>query len=579
MSERPISGSYRPTIMGTHGMVASGHYLATQAGARILARGGNAVDAGVAAGLCLTVLHIDMVNLAGVAPIIVYLAEEDRVLTISGLGRWPRSASVAYFKEQCGGKIPPGVLRCITPGSPDAWITALERYGTLSLAAVMEEALRLAAEGFPMHPLMTSNLRDAVGQFTRWPSSAAVLMPNGRLPEPGEIFAQPDLARTIGRLLDAEAGARQSGRQAGLRAARDLFYRGDIAREIAAFYASEGGLLTYDDLAAFNVQVEEPVRARFHEYEVFTCGPWCQGPVLAQVLTLLEPYDLAALGHNSPAYVHLLTEALKLVFADRERYYGDPELVDVPMRALLSESYADARRRLIDPARAHAGMPPAGDPRRVNGSAVSAGHLTPAEPAAAETLDTTYVCVVDRRGNIFSATPSDGCLNAPVTPGTGLGVSSRGSQSWVVEGHPSSVAPGKRPRLTPCPAIVFKHGKPFMPLGTPGGDVQCQAMLQVFLNVAVFGMAPQAAIEAPRFATYSYPGSFEPHAYHADELRIERGLAAEVGDAMAGKGHKVVTWPDWTWKAGGVCTITIDHASGVLAAGADPRRMGYAIGW
>ena len=579
MSERPISGSYRPTIMGTHGMVASGHYLATQAGARILAQGGNAIDAGVAAGLCLTVLHIDMVNLAGVAPIIVYLAEEDRVLTISGLGRWPAAASVRFFEERCGGRIPTGVLRCITPGSPDAWITALERYGTLSLAEVMAEALRLASEGFPMHPFMASNVRDAAAQFSRWPSSAAVLMPNGRVPEPGEVFAQPDLARTIGRLLDAEARARGAGREAGLRAARDRFYRGDIAREIADFYASEGGLLTYEDLAAFHVQVEEPVRARFREYEVFTCGPWCQGPVLAQVLTLLEPYDLAALGHNSPAYVHLLTEALKLVFADRERYYGDPEFVDVPMRALLSEPYAAARRALIDEARAHRGMPPAGDPGLGNGAGAPWGHLTPADPATVESLDTTYVCAVDRRGNIFSATPSDGCLSAPITPGTGLGVSSRGSQSWVAEGHPSSVAGGKRPRLTPCPAIVFKHGRPFMPLGTPGGDVQCQAMLQVFLNVAVFGMAPQAAIEAPRFATYSYPGSFEPHDYHADELRIERGLAAEVGGAMADKGHRVVTWPDWTWKAGGVCAIAIDHASGVLAGGADPRRMGYAIGW
>src|SRR5262245_16744394 len=550
MTELPISGAYRPTIMGTNGMVASGHYLATLAGERILARGGNAIDAGIAAGLCLTVLHIDMVNLAGVAPIIVYLAEEDRVLTISGLGRWPRAASVQYFKEHCGGKIPQGVLRCITPGSPDAWITALERYGTLSLAEVMEEALRLAAEGFPMHPFMASNLRDAVGQFTRWPSSAAVLMPNGRLPEPGEIFAQPDLARTIRRLLDAEAGAAGSGRQAGLRAARDRFYRGDIAREIAAFYESEGGLLTYDDLAAFHVQVEEPVRARYRDYEVFTCGPWCQGPVLAQVLTLLEPYDLAALGHNSPAYFHLIAEALKLVFADRECYYGDPEHVDVPMAALLAPAYAEARRRLIDPARAHAGMPPAGDPRGGHAAAAPWRHVVPAEPAGVETLDTTYVCAVDRRGNIFSATPSDGCLSAPVTPGTGLGVSSRGSQSWAVEGHASSVAPGKRPRLTPCPAIVFRRGKPFMPLGTPGGDVQCQAMLQVFLNIAVFGMDAQAAIEAPRFATYSYPGSFEPHDYHPDELRIERRLAAHLGDALAGRGHRVVTWPDWTWRAG-----------------------------
>src|SRR5262245_8108586 len=548
MSELPISGAYRPTIMGTNGMVASGHYLATLAGERILARGGNAVDAGVAAGLCLTVLHIDMVNFAGVAPIIIYLAQEDRVLTISGLGRWPKAASVAYFKEHCGGRIPLGVLRCITPGSPDAWITALQEYGTMSLADVMEEAIRLAGEGFPMHPFMAANVREARAQFQQWPSSTAILAPGGRVPEPGEIFVQRDLARTMRRLVDAEAGARQRGRRAGLEAARDLFYRGDIAREIAAFYRTEGGLLTYDDLAAFRVQVEEPVRASFHEYDVYTCGPWCQGPVLAQALTLLEGHDLRALGHNSPAYVHLLTEALKLVFADRERYYGDPEFVDVPMRALLSPEYAEARRRLIDPEKAHAGMPAAGDPGHVNGAAAPWSGLTPAQPAAAETLDTTYVCAVDRQGNIFSATPSDGCLSAPVTPGTGLGISSRGSQSWAVEGHPSSVAPGKRPRLTPCPAIVFRDGKPFMPLGTPGGDVQCQAMLQVFLNIAVFGMDAQAAIEAPRFATYSYPGSFEPHDYHPDELRIERRLAAHLGDALAGRGHRVVTWPDWTWR-------------------------------
>src|SRR5262245_1091531 len=375
MSELPISGAYRPTIMGTNGMVASGHYLATLAGERILARGGNAVDAGVAAGLCLTVLHIDMVNFAGVAPIIVYLAEEDRVLTISGLGRWPRAASVEYFSWHCGGKIPLGVLRCITPGSPDAWIAALQEFGTMSLGEVMEEAIRLAAEGFPMHPFMAANVRDAAAQVARWPSSAAVLLPGGRAPEPGQIFVQRDLARTMARLVDAESGASGRGRRAGLEAARDRFYREDIAREIAAFYAAEGGLLTYDDLAGFRAQLEEPVRARFREYEIFTCGPWCQGPALAQALTLLEHDDLRALGHNSPAYVHLLTEALKLTFADRERYYGDPEFVDVPMPALLSRGYADARRRLIDMERAHPGMPPAGEPRRIDGAASRQSHL------------------------------------------------------------------------------------------------------------------------------------------------------------------------------------------------------------
>ncbi len=580
MSELPIAGSYRPTIMGTREMVSSGHYLASLAAERVLAQGGNAVDAGVAAGLCLCVLQTDLVNFAGVAPIMVYLAQEERVVTLSGLGRWPQAASVAYFQEQCDSRIPLGVLRCVTPAGPDSWITALAEYGTMTLSEVMQDAITLAEQGFPMHPFMAANLCDAAGTYGQWASSADIFLPGGRPPEPGEVFVQRDLGRTMRRLCAAADDARSQGRSAALQAARDAFYRGDIAREIDAFYQSQGGLLTYEDLAAFHVQIEEPVRLSFRQYDIYTCGPWCQGPVLAQVLSLLEGYDLEALGHNSPAYVHLLTEALKLVFADRERYYGDPEFVDVPMPAMLSQEYAAARRQLISSDKAQAGMPPAGEPWACNGAAAPWDRTMLVQgAAAAEALDTTYVCVVDRHGNVFSATPSDGCLGAPITPGLGVTISTRGSQSWAVEGHASAIAPGKRPRLTPCPAMVFKHGKPFMPLGTPGGDVQCQAMLQVFLNVALFGMSPQAAIEAPRFATYSYPGSFEPHDYLPDEVRIERRLATQVGDELAKKGHKVVPWPDWSWRAGGVCAITIDSDSGVLAAGADPRRMSYAIGW
>ena len=573
----PIAGSYRPTLMGTHRMVVSGHPLASLAGERVLARGGNAIDAGVAAGLCLTVLQIDMIDLAGVAPIMIYLAAEDRVITLSGLGRWPQAASVAYFQKHCGGRIPSGVLRCVTPGAPDAWITALEQYGTMRLGEVMQDAIQLAERGFPMHPFMAANLQAGAEELRQWPSSAAIFLPNGRVPEVGERFVQSDLGRTMRRLVAAEDSALHGGRQAGLQAAREAFYRGDIAKEIAAFYQSQGGLLTVEDLADFRVQIEEPVRLRFHDYDIYTCGPWCQGPVLAQAAALLEAYDLAALGHNSPAYVHLLTEAFKLVFADRERYYGDPEFVDVPMQGLLAADYATERQGLIRPDRAIPGMPPAGTP---DGAGTPWHGGTPTEGAvAAEALDTSYVCAVDEDGNVFSATPSDTCVNAPVVAGTGLVVSTRGSQSWAVDGHASAIAPGKRPRLTPCPAIIFKDGRPFMPLGTPGGDVQCQAMLQVFLNVAVFGMAPQAAIEAPRFATYSYPGSFEPHDYLPDTLRLEQRLADTVGDALADKGHKVEGWPDWTWRAGGVCAITIDHRNGVLSAGADPRRMSYAIGW
>jgi len=581
MSELPIAGSYRPTVMGTQGMVSSGHYLASLAGQRMLDRGGNAIDAGVAAGLCLTVLQTDMVNLAGVAPIMVYLADEQRVTTVSGLGRWPQAASVAYFQEHCDSRIPIGVLRCVTPSGLDGWVKALSEYGTMSLADVMEDAAQLAERGFPMHPFMAANVREAAPTFSQWPSSAEIFLPGGRPPEPGELFVQRDLGRTMRRIIEAESSVRQQGRAAALQAARDAFYRGEMAREIAAFYESQGGLLTYDDLAAFHVQIEEPVKVSFREYEMYTCGPWCQGPVLAQVLALLEGYDLEALGHNSPAYVHLLTEALKLTFADRERYYGDPEFVDVPIQGMLSPQYNASRRQLISPDKAIPGMPMAGDPWNGNGSSEPWQGVTSAHQAQSvvETMDTTYVCAVDRHGNVFSATPSDGCLAAPITPGLGVTISTRGSQSWAVDGHASAIAPGKRPRLTPNPAMVFKNGKPFMPIGTPGGDVQCQSMLQVFLNVAVFGMEPQAAIEAPRFATYSYPGSFEPHEYHADELRMERRLSDAVGDSLADKGHKIVSWPDWTWKAGGICAITIDPDSGLLSAGADPRRMCYAIGW
>ena len=546
----------------------------------MLLSGGNAIDAGVAAGLCLCVLESDMANFAGVAPIMIYQAEHRRVLTISGLGRWPAQATVGFFAENCESKIPMGVLRCVSPGAPDAWIVALKEFGTRSFEEVATEAIELAENGFSMHPFMSANIRRSAKRISAWPSSSSIFLPEGRVPGVDEVFLQRDLARTLHRLVEAERAARGSGREAGLEAVRQRFYRGDLAEEISAFFETEGGLLRYEDLASFRVQIENAVAVQFHDYTIYTCGPWCQGPVLGQVLQLLHPYDLQRLGHNSLEYVHLLTEALKLAFADREAFYGDPEFVSVPIDELLSPRYAAARRGLIDGNRAHPGMPPAGQDLLldVGGNPTNAPSFEVGS-ASANTPDTTYVCVVDGQGNVFSATPSDGCLNGPVTPGTGLGISTRGSQSWVLEGHASAVAPGKRPRLTPCPALIFKNGRPYMPLGTPGGDVQCQAMLQVFLNVAVFGMSPQAAIEAPRFATYSFPGSFEPHDYLPGELRVEGRLNSEIGEGLAEKGHHVIDWPDWTWMAGGVCAITIDHDRGLLAAGADPRRMGYAIGW
>jgi len=311
--------------------------------------------------------------------------------------------------------------------------------------------------------------------------------------------------------------------------------------------------------------------------EVFSCGSWCQGPVLLQMLSLLEGVDLKTLGHNTPAYVHLVTEAMKLCFADRERYYGDPRVVEVPMDGLLAPAYAAERRRLIGD-RACPDMPPPGCP---TGAPVSVSRSPEPATAGGGDLDgdTSYVCVVDRQGNAFSATPSDVSWESPVIPGLGFCPSSRGSQSWAVPGHASSVAPGKRPRLTPNPALARRGREWIMPFGAPGGDLQPQGMLQVFLNHTVFGMSIQAAVEAPRFVTHSFPGSFEPHPYHPGRLDLERPLGEATGEALAARGHRVQWLPELSIGTAGVCAISANLQTGILYGGADPRRAARAIGW
>jgi len=424
-----------------------------------------------------------------------------------------------------------------------------------------------------MYPLMAASLKRHEADHRAWPSTAAIFLPNGRLPETGEVFRQTDLAGSLQYMADEERAAASRGREAGLEAARDAFYRGDIARKIIAFMKEEGGLLSAEDLAEYRSPVGPPERRRFGDLEVFTCGAWCQGPVLLQTLALLEGTDLAGLGQNSPDYIHQLTEALKLAFADREAYYGDPAKVEVPLATLISSEYAAERRKLIRPDRASPEMPPPGDLGRAGARfRASIGEPNP-EP------DTSYVCVADRHGNLFSATPSDGSYGSPVVPGTGFIPSNRGSQSRPDPRHPAGVAPGKRPRLTPNPALAIKGRDQFLPFGTPGGDVQSQAMLQVLLNVFVFGNDVQSAIEAPRFATYSFPSSFAPFDYYPGRLAVEGRIPEPVIAELARRGHEIQRWPDWIWTAGAVCAIHADRRRGVLEAGADPRRAAYALGW
>ena len=448
------------------------------------------------------------------------------------------------------------------PAAPDAWITALARYGTMKFSEVAAAAIRFAAEGFVMYPHMAQIIAEQAEGYRRWPSSAAIYLPGGGPPRAGQIFVQSDLGASLQYMADEEQGAAKGGRGAGLEAARAAFYRGDIATAILRYHRENGGLLSADDLANYRSTVEAPVRAAFDGIDVYTCGPWCQGPVLLQALSLLRAEELRVFGHNSLDYVHTVAEALKLAFADRERHYGDPRFVDVPLDRLLSANYGVAQRGRI-----------------VRERALVGGAAAPASGEPATARDTSYIAVIDSQGNAFSATPSDVSYDTPVIPGTGLCPSSRGSQSWADPEHASGVAPGKRPRLTPNPALAIHEGHFIMPFGTPGGDVQCQAMLQVFLNIVVFAMNPQAAVEAPRFATYDSPDSFEPHAAYPGRLNLEARFPEATGRALAARGHEIHAGPDWTYLAGAVCTIYQDLERGTLAGAADPRRQGYAAGW
>ncbi len=568
--------SYTPThtvqTIGYRWAVAAGHPLAAEAGVRMLNGGGNAVDAGVAAGICLGVVHMDMVSVAGVAPILVHLARSRETWQVSGVGPYPAVSTPQYFASRHGGQIPPGLARTVVPAAPDAWLTALERWGTMSFADVVAPALEHAERGFAVSSFSAHQMATHADKYRRWPSSEALYLRDGCAYRAGERLVQRELGETLRRMVAAEQRAGGT-RAAGIRAARDEFYRGETAKRIAEFHRSEGGPLSLADLADFSVDVERPLTTTFGRYEIAACGFWCQGPVLLEIFNMLEGIDLEALGHNSPAYLHRIVETIKLAFADRDAYFGDPRFVTIP-DGLLAKAYAHRRRELVGD-RAWGEMPPAGDPHALAAARRSEAAL-PVAGGSADTLDTSYVAVVDEEGNGFSATPSDPNVDSPVVPGVGCVVSPRGSQGWLDPAHPSVVAPGKRPRLTPAPAMAFRDGRLFMPFGTPGGDVQQQAMLQVFLNATVFDMPLQEAIEAPRVASRSFPDSFWPHAYLPGKLEVEARIPRETREALGARGHDVSVWPEWEWRAGAVDAVLVAE-DGARWGGADPRRGAQAI--
>lgn len=560
---------FRPNIRGRHCLSVAGHYLGAEAGFMILANGGNAIDAGVAAGIVEAIVQPDQVNFSGVAPCLVFLAESRRLLSICGLGGWPRKASCAWFRDNFGAVVPEGILRTVVPAAPGTWIFALREFGTLSFADVVRPALELAREGFPINEFTCAEIRKREAHFRRWSGNAAVFLPQGRLPGPGDIFVQSDLARSLQYMVDAERAQQSAGRDAGLLAAHNAYYKGDIAAAIARYHKANGGLLDWDDLAEYQPRLEPTASIRWRGLDVHTCGFWTQGPVLLQALGILSGYDLSGLGHNSADYLHVVAESLKLAFADREACYGDPDFVNVPAERLLSADYAAERRNLVSE-RAWSEMPP-------SGAGLVAPLRSPTSRNAA--ADTSFVCAVDRAGNVFCASPSDPTYDTEIIPGLGLSPSSRGSQSRTDPDHPAAIAPGKRPRLTPNPVLVLKDGEPHLAMGTPGGDVQPQALLQVLLGMEVFGMPAQNAIETSRIVSRSFPDSFAPHAYFPGELNIEGGIDESVGRELSRRGHVVNWWPRRTSRAGGVCAVAWHRHNRSFTAGADFRRAGYAVGW
>jgi len=584
-----LSFTTRPTLRGYGGAVSAGHYLAAEAGARMLADGGNAADAACAMGFALAVLEPHQNGLGGEVPILVRSARDDRVQVISGQGPAPAAASCQRIGELGVSLIPPdGFLAAAVPAALDAWCRLLEHFGTRRLADVLAPARRLAESGFAMYPFLRGILGLVAPRFERdWPSSAAVWLP---LREVGARQTQPELAGFLASLVAVES--RHGGsREAGIRAARDHFYRGAPAEALELFLTTpvrdasgerHAGLLTADDLARYQGRIEEPVSADYRGARVYKTGPWGQGPVLLQQLRLLEGFDLAAMGRGSADLLHIMTETGKLAFADRESCYGDPDFVEVPLARLLSDEYAQRRRELVDPQRASLalrpglGRLPEGWPR------LAQGEPTPVEPqalaAAQGRRDTTQLVAADAQGNLVAATPSGGWIpTSPVVPGLGFPVGTRLQMAVLDPTHPNALAPGKRPRTTLSPSLARLPDGRYLAFGTPGGDQQDQWTLPFFLDLVDFGLRDlQTSIDAPSVHSEHAPSSFYPRHARPGVLCLEDRIPQAVQTELAARGHLLERRGGW--EHGRVLATSFDPESGLLEAAASPRfGVAYAI--
>jgi len=595
-----IVSTLRPPIIGTHGVVSSAHtYISTNVGYDMLKKGGNAFDAGVAAAMALQVVKMSGAGWMGVTPFLGYEAGTGKVWMRPGVGTAPKAATPEWYTSRGFKVMPRGTevahLCAIMPTQVDTYVAILQDLGTVSLAEALEGTIRICEEGYPAPKAHVNSVLSGIkaGYFEQWPYNGKVWLIEGRAPKVGEIIYQKDLAKTFRLLVAAEQKALANGksRYEALQTARDIFYKGQIARDIAAFNEEIGGLVTYDDVANFRGEWETPTHTNYKGIDVYMTNTVTQGPLLIEFLNMVENFDVVALGHNSPEYIHLLSQIINLGMSDRWYYYGDPKFVDIP-DGLWTKEYAKERIKLIDPNKAFPEMPPKGNPWAFGSTPRRASAITPqmlvamkategrsqATQIAAELGDTTAICVMDEQGNIFTMTPSDGHFRTPMIPGYGFGLSERGRRFTLgFPGQPAEVAPGKRPMNTTNPGLALKNGKPYMTWTTPSGDSQCQTHLQMFLNIVEFGMDVQVAMDQPRFRSSNFIATSSPYPYDKGVIRPEENVGQEVLDALAAMGHKVDPYD--AWRCPGSMSWIVRDEDDVMWAGGDARGEGYAAGW
>jgi gamma-glutamyltranspeptidase/glutathione hydrolase len=587
----------RPELRGTFGAIATTHWIASAVGMSVLERGGNAFDAATAAGFVLQVVEPHLNGPGGEVPIILKRPDQDLPRVICGQGPVPMAATPDRFAQLGLAQVPgTGLLPSVVPGAFDAWMLLLRDHGTWTPRAVLEAAIGYAEDGFPVLPRVAASILPARHFFpAEWPSSAEIWLPGGEVPRPRALLRTPGLAATYRRIL-AEAEAAGADREAQIEAARGAFYRGFVAEAVDRFYRAaelmdssgrrHGGLLTGDDMARYAARTEATTSRDHHGLTVHKTGPWGQGPVLLQALALLEGFDIAAMDPAGERFVHTIVECMKLAYADREVFYGDPDAVEVPLDTLLSDAYAATRRRLVTDEASLEMRPgdlPGAAARMAEVMAMSGaetpvglGHGEPTfAPLPVEWGDTVHLDVVDRWGNMVSATPSGGWLqSSPAVPGLGFSISTRGQMCWLAPGHPSTLRPGMRPRTTLTPTLVTRDGEGYLAMGTPGGDQQDQWTLAVLLRHLHHGLDLQAAIDQPLFTSRHFPQSFYPRIAEPGRLLVEDRFGPEVIGALQRRGHLVKV--EGPWSLGRVCAT--GRRDGQVLAAATPRLMqAYAI--